>query len=495
VITAGIDIFRSLEGGANLERRSGWRLGYGGQIQPGEPEGPPAYSHADHHDIVFHPTDHDTVYFANDGGIFRSLDCGETFEGCNGGYQTTQFYAGFSSSRNDSNLTIGGMQDNGTSFSDGTVAWITATGGDGGWTGIDATDDRILYSSAQQLVMFKSLDGGLNWDNITPQDVGGQIGFIAPFAVGGPDRPELIYAGSSLILKSENGGGNWRYANLGLQLDGNPTLTIELFPGNSDVLAVTTAPVYSRSGVFYSTNAGAGFRNVTGDLPDRYPVGLAFDPADSQTFYVTFSGFGTSHLFRTRDGGDSWQDIGGGLPDVPTSAVLVDPDYPDQIYVGNDLGVFVSTNGGSRWDEFRTGLPDAAVCMDLTLHPGSRMLRVSTYGNGVYERPLLPEQQDGPGTEIPGPALIALDQNVPNPFNAGTDITYTVERGGDVKLEILTIRGARVATLVDDHRDADVYTVRWNGRRDDGRGLASGVYLCRLKGHGQVETRKMQLVR
>ena len=90
----------------------------------------------------------------------------------------------------------------------------------------------------------------------------------------------------------------------------------------------------------------------------------------------------------TRDGGASWQDAGAGLPDLPTSAVVVDPEQPQVVYVGNDLGVFVSPDRGASWQGFSLGLPGAVMAMDLTISPVDRMLRVSTYGNGVFERPL-----------------------------------------------------------------------------------------------------------
>ena len=494
VIAAGIDIVRSLEGGANLDWRSSWRRGYGGQILPGEPEGPGNYSHADHHDIVFHPHHPDTIYFANDGGIFRSLDGGETFESCNGGYQTTQFYPGFTSSQQDSFLALGGLQDNGTVIFDGTDAWIRATGGDGGWTAVDPTSDDVIYSSAQFLVLFRSEDHGETFEDITPPEIPGLAGFIAPFVLSNAIEPDVIYAASSTLLKSTDRGENWTIENFGLDFDGNPALALAVAPSRREVLAVTTAPVTTRAGVFRSTNSGRRFIDITGDLPDRYPVGLAFDPLDSRTLYVTFSGFGTSHVFRTVDAGGTWQDIGQELPDIPTNAVIVDPEFSDHVYVGTDLGVYVTTDGGITWSEFHDGLPEAAVCMDLSIHESSRMLRVSTYGNGVYERPLLPEDGGGNG-EIPDADLIALAQNVPNPFNAGTDIEYNLERDGHVKLTVWNLRGQKVATLLDGLEEAGRRPVHWEGFGDDGRRLPSGLYVYRLEALGRELTRKMQIVR
>ncbi|MCH7539988.1 MAG: hypothetical protein IH999_06275, partial [Proteobacteria bacterium] len=78
-------------------------------------------SWADFHDIVYHPTNPQIIYFANDGGVFRTLDGGWTVENCSRGYQTTQFYNGVTSSNTDSLFTLGGLEDNNSAAYEGTV--------------------------------------------------------------------------------------------------------------------------------------------------------------------------------------------------------------------------------------------------------------------------------------------------------------------------------------------------------------------------------------
>ncbi len=124
LICAGVDVYKSTDGGQNLFQKSFWWKWNFGRPLPGEPEGPEDYSHADHHAFAVHPTDPNTVYFGNDGGVFKTTDFGETFAGRNGGYQSTQFYNGFTSSNTDSLLSMGGLQDNSTAIYDGQVAWI-----------------------------------------------------------------------------------------------------------------------------------------------------------------------------------------------------------------------------------------------------------------------------------------------------------------------------------------------------------------------------------
>ena len=95
------------------------------------------------------------------------------------------------------------------------------------------------------------------------------------------------------------------------------------------------------------------------------------------------------------------------------------------------------------------------------------------------------------------PPSFTLAQNYPNPFNSATVIRFALPTSDDVELSIFNLAGQQVATLAQGARVAGTYTVSWDGRDDNGRQLASGVYLYRLRtGDGQqVETRKLLLIR
>ena len=102
--------------------------------------------------------------------------------------------------------------------------------------------------------------------------------------------------------------------------------------------------------------------------------------------------------------------------------------------------------------------------------------------------------EDYAATRLPS---FTLNQNYPNPFNSATVIRFALPVTADVDLAIFNLAGQRVATLAERVRQAGTYTVRWDGHDDDGRALASGVYLYRLRtGDGQqIETRKLLLLR
>lgn len=460
VVAVGIDVWTSSNGGTTLNRVTSWTAGFSGILPDGGPEGTDDYSHADHHDVVFHPTDPSIFYLANDGGIFRSTDGGLTYEGVNGGLQTQQFYNGTWSDPNDPNLWLGGLQDNSTVIYRGPGQWQRGVlGGDGGWGSIDPTDTDIVYASAQNLQIGKSLDGGDSFFFVFPPDLGGPVAFVAPFAMS-PLDPQKLYTADSFLFRTVDGAGSWQVGNGGAAIDGNPILSLAIAPSDDDVVYVATTPFGgNRGGVYVTTDGGANFTDITGTIPDRFPGDMTVDPLDPSTVYLALSGFGTSHLFRSSDMGATWVDIDNGLlPDVPTIAVTVDPLLPDHLYVGNDIGVFFSPDAGASWQQLDAGLPQAVLIGDLGVSPAGRTLRAATHGQGLYERAL----PGGAGTieatllldRVPGASEVTLSWGA----SCAGDADYAVYEGtlGDFTSHQSTqcsTSGALSSTLTPDGGD------------------------------------------
>lgn len=487
ILCAGVDVYKSLDGGITQTQKSYWYKWYFGTPYPGDPEGPLDYSHADHHAFAIHPTNPDIVYLGGDGGVFCTTDFGESFEGRNGGYQTTQFYNGFTSAVQDSATALGGMQDNATAIYQGSVAWYRVIGGDGCMTGMSPTSVDTMYGTSQNLNLLRSTNRGINWTNISVPS-GGTTNFVGPFVVA-PSAPKILYAGRSKIFRSTTGGGNWTATNNNQVLDGNPVMMITVSPNDANVVYATTTPLIPPAHVFLTTNGGSTWTNITGTLPDRYLIDIAVHPHNDSIAYITASGFGTSHLFKTTNRGTDWIDIGAGLPDVPTSSVAIDPFSPNHIYAGNDLGVFLSTNDGNSWQQFSDGLPDAINAMDLSISPMNRSIRVATHGNGVFERKLYSTTTSVLRENIVVDDYL-LEQNYPNPFNPVTEIKYQIPVTGQVTLKVYDSNGKMIATLVNEVKDRGAYSVKWNAVQ-----FSSGVYFATLRAGGFSATKKLVYLR
>ena len=216
---------------------------------------------------------------------------------------------------------------------------------------------------------------------------------------------------------------------------------------------------------------------------------MRVDPQNDEIVYAAVSGFGSSHLFRSENGGDSWQDIGIGLPDVPTNAVLVNPEDPANVFVGNDLGVYVTYDTGTTWEAHMEGLPDAVLAMDLVISYPDRKIRVATHGSGVYQIPL-PPIADVSADEPLLSRSFRLNQNYPNPFNPVTNISYSLPRSGEVSLLVYDLLGKEVARLVDKQQEAGYHKVTW-----DASNVSSGVYFYRLQSGGFTQTKKMVVLK
>ena len=387
ILTGGIDVFKSTNGGSTLVQKSYWYLWYFGVTPPGGPEGPPDYVHADQHSITYHPNNPSIIYLGTDGGVFRTTDGGETFSGCNGGYQTTQFYSQFASSFTSGDIGIGGLQDNATAIYLGTDAWKRVLGGDGCAAGINSNNQNIMYGTYQYLALQRSSNLGDNWNGIQPPN-SSSAGFYAPFVVC-RSNPNILYAGSNYVHKSTNQGSTWTTVNGGQTLDGNPLLVLTASNYSTDIIYAATSPISTRAHIFVTFNGGTSWNNITGILPDRYITDIAISPSNASIIYVTISGFGSSHLFKSTDAGQNWINIGSSLPDAPAYSVIVDPLDENNVFFGNDITVYASSDAGNSWFEYSAGLPEAVFVYDLNILASNHKLRVATHGNGVYEADIL----------------------------------------------------------------------------------------------------------
>ena len=111
-------------------------------------------------------------------------------------------------------------------------------------------------------------------------------------------------------------------------------------------------------------------------------------PTNGLIAYAVRDRFGGGQVFRTIDGGQSWTDISGDLPDPPMYTIAVDPGViPNVLYVGSDSSVYASTDLGTHWVRFGTALPNGQV-IDLKLNPALNILAAGTHGRGVWKIPL-----------------------------------------------------------------------------------------------------------
>jgi len=492
VFCGGLDWYRSQNGGSSLGQVSYWYLGYGGVIPPQGPEGPPNYVHADHHALVFDPNNSQIIYIGCDGGVFKSTDGGSNWAGKNGGFVTTQFYAGFAGASTTTALSLGGLQDNGTVKYTGSASWSKVYGGDGGYCAIDPTNENVMYEEYVYCDISKSNDGGNSWYEIHPGD-SGNSNFIAPFTLC-ETRPNVLYAGMKAAQKSTDGGSSWFYPDGNSNWNNTPMAVIGVSYTSPDTVLAGTGS--STTGAIFeirrSTNGGVNWTNVTAGLPNRFPTDICFERTRSASVWLTFSGYGTPHVFHSTDAGLTWTDQSGNLPDIPVQSVVIDPINSDWVYVGTDLGVYRTLDGGLSWMDMNRGMPPAMV-LDLTIKLQGRVMRAATFGNGVYEMNLA-----DPAAVEAAEALTAgirLAPPSPNPVREGTSIRFSLAKAGPARVGVYDAAGRLVKMLVDGERPAGESQVAWNGHDAGGIRVAHGLYFARLTAQGVSRTQKVTVVR
>lgn len=308
---------------------------------------------------------------------------------------------------------------------------------------INQDNDDIVYGSSQRLNIRRSTNGGFNFASVSPGlEPGDFTAFSAPYELA-PSNQDIIYAGGTYLYKATDGatvGSSWFTASSG-PVDVNPILKIAISYSNPDLLFVTTSPdpTNGPSGakIFKSEDGGQTFTQLTSGLPNRICKDIEFDPTDDNIAYAVFSGFGSNHVYKTIDAGNSWSAIDNGVPDVPANTILIDPLNPDDIYLGNDLGVYYSENGGIDWLPFSEALPDAVMIYDLNDSPSNRKIRIATHGHGIWQRSYVNDFLSV--DEVTSPLLEI--QVAPNPVTTELQLLLSSALGSNIKIKLFSMNG------------------------------------------------------
>jgi hypothetical protein len=360
--------------------------------------------HADSQAIEFDPTSSNVIWTGNDGGVWKTTDGAATWTSLNNtGFNATQFQS-VAVHPTDKNFSIGGTQDNGTQRirTDGT--WTRTDYGDGGFalidqsaTGTTSVRQYHTYWNAVgqgNIVGFATTTSPTAFENWTFLGCGGTANgltcndsavlFYAPMALG-PGTPNTLYFGTDKLYRSSNSGSTMTAVSQVLA-SGVAVSAIGISRQNDAVRIVGL-----ENGKVFRTMTGATTLNdVTGTIPARYVSRAVIDPTNTNTAYVTLSGFfgnSTPHIYKTTNlnaASPTWTGVGNNIPDIPVNAFVIDPSNPNMLYAGTDIGVYRSTDAGASWAPFSNGLARVAV-FDMAIQDNHRILRAATHGRGMWE--------------------------------------------------------------------------------------------------------------
>ncbi len=342
--------------------------------------------HVDYHTMSFAPSDTNIVYAGSDGGIYKSTDAGATWKSISNNLPTLQFYRVASHPTNQ-NILFGGAQDNGNfrTTSASAVPWTFVATGDGMECFYDYSNPTYTYFSSQQGGLTLSTNGGVSgsksiaptWDN-TPA-------WTAPFFMHPTDHLTL-YTASKSFWKSTNQGTSWTKIAANVTTDN--IVSVSQSKVNPNYFILASGEFTYTPQVMVSTNGGVNWVSVAANIPGtarRYSR-VFCDPVSATTMYAVRTGFGSGKIFKTTDLGTTWQNITSNLPDIPHNDIFVDPLSTAKLFVGNDFGIYFSSNSGGTWTWIKDGMPVVPVmAFSYFSYSGTRLLRAATHGRSVYQ--------------------------------------------------------------------------------------------------------------
>jgi photosystem II stability/assembly factor-like uncharacterized protein len=220
---------------------------------------------------------------------------------------------------------------------------------------------------------------------------------------------------------------------------------------------------------------------ISEDLPDRYVTGIAIDPTDDLTAYVTYSGFRntdyTPHVYKTSIAGQSWEDISGNLPDIPVNDILIQEE-PFRIYVATDMGVWYTQDDGANWEILGDNLPPT-IMSHLKYHEPTNSLYVGTFGRSIYSFNLAQIDAISVADEFENPLEIDL---FPNP---ASDV-LTIRTGAvlDANYTIYDIKGDEIVSgrMISKSEKIQV------------RDLQSGIYSIHITLNDRRSVKRFQVI-
>ena len=373
--------------------------------------------HADIHDMVFDINNSDIMYVGTDGGVYRSWNKGVTMEIVEN-LPLSQFYHISVDNEEPYNI-YGGLQDNGSwygpSFAAGGISakhWNAVGQGDG-FRVLRHPTKNIIYSEMQgaENVWRYDVDNNLV-KTIQPLPSDGyeeyRFNWNTPIETS-KNNSDRLYIGSQYVHRSNDTGNTWEIISPDLTTN-DPTKQNQEDSGglsmdnsgaenHTTIFTITESPLNENiiwagtddGNIQVTKNGGKSWKNVIGNVSgvpkNTWVYHIEASVHDENTAYVVFDGHTSgdmkAYAYKTNDLGKTWTNI------IPNDDVIgftrnIQEDYenPNLLFLGTELGLYITINGGDRWSKFTKNVPPVAVHY-IELQSQTNDLVMGTHGRGV----------------------------------------------------------------------------------------------------------------
>ena len=373
--------------------------------------------HADIHDMVFDINNSDIMYVGTDGGVYRSWNKGVTMEIVEN-LPLSQFY--HISVDNDEPYNIyGGLQDNGSwygpSFAAGGISakhWNAVGQGDG-FRVLRHPTKNIIYSEMQGAENVWRYDVENNLvKTIQPLPVKGyeeyRFNWNTPIETS-KNNPDRIYIGSQYVHKSDDMGNTWQIISPDLTTNdplkqnqensGGLSMDNSGAENHTTIFTIIESPLNDKiiwagtddGNIQVTKDGGKNWKNVIKNVnsvpKNTWVYHIEASVHDENTAYVVFDGHTSGDMkpyaYKTTDLGKTWTNI---IPnnDVTGFTRNIQEDYqnPNLLFLGTELGLYITINGGTNWSKFTKNMPPVAVHY-IDLQSKTNDLVMGTHGRGV----------------------------------------------------------------------------------------------------------------
>jgi hypothetical protein len=485
VFFAGVESWRSTNGGTAFAKVNQWWQYYDDMANK---------LHADLPGMEFiWMGDHERLFFDTDGGTFVSYDGGATVHNISmQGLGVSQYYS-LLTSATDPYLVAAGAQDQGYQQSNPmqrspSLNFTQLISGDyGHLTSTTRTHDYV-YSVYPGFVL-------LQVNETAPQDLY-QLDFPPsgswswmPFILADPLNPDVFYFCADHLWKYERTGGVTYSQTMLPQAFGGSYLTaFGIAKSNYQYWYA----INNQGKPWYSHDAGATWTQSASSGPSAhyfYGTALLISPTDPNTAYVGGAGYSGGAVWRTTDGGVTWNMMSTGLPNTLVFGLVFDNEVDQNIFAAAEAGPFRYDAAGGTWSSILGTEAPLTNYWCLESVPELSVVRYGTYGRGIWDyRVYAPASVEGGGAGHPG---LRVD---PNPARDRTTFRFELAVRGQARIELFDVTGRRVATPLDAALPAGPGQVDFPLKAEDGSDLVRGAYFARMTSPEGVRVSKLSVV-